>query len=261
MTRQPPADRTPMPAKRKRRIIALELDPCSNMPLEPSPLDREWMDRSNQRHAYRCLPLMIANQSGWIVRSPIAFSVRWNGGNRVDDVTVKLPRGRRDARICSHFGEGVVTLILPYLFRTPRGINLWVKGPSNWIKDGIQPLEGVVETDWSEATFTMNWKVTRKNHRIQFEQDEPISMLVPVPRGLAESLDPVLQPLDANPKLARAYQSWRAARFAFNDALSRRDAPTTERGWQRDYMLGLNTDGQPFADHQMKLNLQPFRRE
>ena len=89
----------------------------------PAPVERDWMDDPSARHAYRCLPLMIANQSGWIVRSPIAFSVRWNGGNWVDDVTVKLPRGRRDARICSHFGEGVVTLILPYLFRTPRGIN------------------------------------------------------------------------------------------------------------------------------------------
>ena len=46
----------------------------------------------------------------------------------------------------SHFGEAVLTFSLPYLFRTPRGVNLWVKGPSNWIKDGIQPLEGIVET-------------------------------------------------------------------------------------------------------------------
>jgi hypothetical protein len=30
----------------------------------------------------------------------------------------------------------------------------------------ISPLDGIVETDWLEATFTMNWKLTRPNHTV-----------------------------------------------------------------------------------------------
>ena len=54
-----------------------------------------------------------------------------------------------------------------------------------------QPLEGIVETDWLPATFTMNWRLTRPNYPVHFEAGDPICMVVPVPRGLAESLVPV----------------------------------------------------------------------
>ena len=250
-----------MPSKRKPRLIAFELHLQDDMPIEPAPPDREWMDQSANRYAYRCLPLVIANQAGWIIRCPVDFSVRWNGGPLITDVKVRLPRGSQEARIFSHFGEGVLTFSLPYLFRTPRGINLWIKGPTNCIKDGVQPLEGIVETDWNETTFTMNWKLTRKNHTVRFEREEPICMIVPVSRGLAGSLEPIRQPVEANPKLARAYETWRDSLSVFNEGLARNDEGTVKSGWQRDYMLGMNTDGESFAEHQTKLHLGRFRRE
>ena len=250
-----------MPAKRKPQLVAFDLHPHDDMPIEPAATDREWMDQSGNRFAYRCLPLVIANQSGWIIRCPTDFSVRWNGGSKITDVKVRLPRGSGENRIFSHFGEGVLTFSLPYLFRTPHGVNLWVKGPSNWIKDGVQPLEGVVETDWSETTFTMNWKLTRKNHTVRFEQGDPICMIVPVPRGLAESLEPIRQPLPSNRKLAQAYESWADSRTVFNKELAHNDEATVKSGWQRDYMLGMNAAGKPFAEHQTKLHLGRFRRK
>ena len=250
-----------MPSKRPRRLIAYDLNPQAEMPLEPAPTDREWMDRSGNRFAYRCLPLVIANQSGWMIRCPLDFSVRWNGGSKTTDLKVRLPRGHSSHQVLSHFGEGVLTFSLPYLFQTPRGINLWVKGPANWIKDGIQPLEGIVETDWNESTFTMNWKLTRRNHTVRFKQGEPICMIVPMTRGLAESLDPVHRPMSSNPKLAKAYEQWRESRFSFNEGLAHNDDSAVKQGWQRDYMLGLNADGQAFAEHQTKLQLRPFRAD
>ena len=138
---------------------------------------------------------------------------------------------------------------------------MWIKGPANWIKDGVQPLEGIVETDWNESTFTMNWMLTRRNHTIRFEQGEPICMIVPMTRGLAESLDPVHRPMSSNPKLANAYEQWRDSRFSFNEGLARNDGSAVKQGWQRDYMLGLNADGQAFAEHQTKLHLRPFRSD
>ncbi len=247
-----------MPRKRQSRLYAWELGAQANMDLEPAPADRDWMDQSHQRFAYRCLPLVIANQAGWVIRNPIDFSLRWNGGNQLDDLKLKFPRGSQESRIRSHFGHGIVTFSVPYLFRTPPGINLWVKGPANWIKDAIQPLEGVVETDWSDATFTMNWKATRKNHTIHFERGEPICMIVPVPRGLAEGLEPIREPLHADKDQLERYEHWRESRRVFNEGLQRQDPAIVERGWQRDYMLGTSPDGESFAGHQTKLRIRPF---
>jgi hypothetical protein len=40
------------------------------------------MDDTNQRFAYRCIPLSIANASGWEIVLPFSFSAVWNGGSR-----------------------------------------------------------------------------------------------------------------------------------------------------------------------------------
>jgi anti-sigma factor RsiW len=84
---------------------------------------------------------------------------------------------------------------------------------------------------------------------------------VPIPRGLAEALDPIRRPLAANRELARAYERWSESRAAFNSAIARLDAAAVQRGWQRDYMLGLRSTGRAFAAHQTKLSLRPFRRQ
>ena len=272
-------------SENERRLYAYELHQAGDMPLSTAPVDRTWMDAAHQRAPYRCLPLVIANQAGWFVPCPVSFSAYWDGGPSKENVEINFERPaakadlsdlfspivvsadvpnpaiQGDARISSHFGSGIVTFSIPYLFRSPPGINLWVKGPTNYIKDGVQPLEGIVETDWLPATFTMNWKLTRPHNAVRFERGEPICMVVPVPRGLAERLEPVYVPLDANPELSREYREWERSRSAFNTDLSLQRPDVVRRGWQRDYMKGRTVSGQQAQEHQTKLQLLEFHRE
>ena len=50
-------------------------------PIRTADRKREWMDDTQDRFAYRCLPLSIANQTGWEILSPAGFTARWNGKN------------------------------------------------------------------------------------------------------------------------------------------------------------------------------------
>lgn len=254
------AQPAPPPATPARSLVAWEVDDPDGIHLEPAPADRDWMDASNLRFAYRCLPLVIANQAGWILRCPVRVSARWNGGMQASDIRLWFPPRRKDPRIISHFGEGVLTFSIPFLIRTPPGVNLWVKGPSNWLKDGIQPLEGIIETDWLESTFTMNWRFTRPGVTVRFEQDEPFCMIVPVPRGYVEGFAPEQRPLEQDPELRAAYERWKQARRQFNADLKDFDSAAAQQGWQRDYMLGRDSGGQAFADHQTRLHVRSFAR-
>jgi hypothetical protein len=94
--------------------------------------------------------LLLANSLGWEVLCADAFTARWDGGDRPESVTTDKPIAQ------GHFGAGILTFTLPWLFRTPLGWWLHVRGPANWPKDGIAPLEGLIETDRTAATFTMN---------------------------------------------------------------------------------------------------------
>jgi hypothetical protein len=223
---------------------------------EPAPISRDWMDNAHLRHPYRCLPLVIANQCGWILRNPVGFSAYWYGGSAKEDVELRFDTP--DNRIMSHFGSGVITFTIPFLFRSPPGINLWVKGPANWVKDGVQALEGVVETDWLASTFTMNWKMTRVCEWIRFEKDEPFCMLVPVPRGLVETLVPRMELISGNPELQAQYRKWEDSRSGFLVDLQSRDPDAVAKGWQKDYFQGKTPDGKPFDSHQTRLNVKEF---
>src|SRR5438552_14789280 len=107
-----------------RTLYAYELVPGSNMPLLAATVDRAWMDETRDRFAYRCLPLNIANQAGWMMPCPVSFSAIWDGGRDLECVRIACERPEGNRWISSHFGSGVVTFSLPYLFRTPPSINL-----------------------------------------------------------------------------------------------------------------------------------------
>jgi hypothetical protein len=177
----------------------------------------------------------------------------------VDSVFISAMAQSNDDRISSHFGVGTVTFSIPFLFRTPPGINLWVKGPTNWIKDGAQALEGIVETDWAPSTFTMNWKLTRPHFPVRFERGEPFCMVVPVQRGLAESLDPVRLPIKTNPQLEGEHHAWLKSRGGFLEALKQNEPEAVRRGWQRDYVHGVTPSGARAQEHQTRLPLKEFR--
>jgi hypothetical protein len=240
-------------------FTAYELFPAAQFDIDAAPINRDWMDEAPQRFPYRCLPLAIANQCGWVLRSPATFRAYWYGGPAKEDVELQF-MGHVDNRIVSHFGVGTITFTIPFLFRTPPGINLWVKGPANWIKDGVQPLEGVVETDWLASTFTMNWKLTRVCEWVGFERGEPFCMVVPVPRGLVESLVPQRIPITAEPELEGQYEAWEESRKGFLHGLRALDPEAVKKGWQKDYFQGKTPDGQEFEAHQTRLAVREFTR-
>jgi len=128
--------------------------------IRPAPVERQWMDDSDRRFAYRCLPLNIANAHGWELLCTTAFSAIWDGGKSLDSVHVTVGPDATPSAI-SHFGSGILTFHVPCLFRTDPGIDLYATGPVNRPKDGIAALSGIIETDWSPYTFTMNWLFTR----------------------------------------------------------------------------------------------------
>lgn len=136
---------------------------------------RDWMDATREAFAYRCLPLNIANAHGWELLAGCGFEAVWNGGPEAQDVSVTADAGSdaQDLPV-TLFGHGVLTFHVEGLLRTPPGWNLWLGGPPNRPKDGIAALGGVIETDWSPYTFTMNWRFTRPGQRVRFEAGEPI---------------------------------------------------------------------------------------
>ena len=182
--------------------MQIECFPTTARPPElvPGRPNRAWMDSFTARHPYRCLPLTMANSTGWEILCPMAFSAEWNGGPRAEDITLSPDRPHPDFHdfVKSHFTMGVITFHPGYLFRTQKGWDMLCGGPPNWIKDGLQPLQGLVETDWLPFPFTMNWKFTRPG-RIRFEKGEPFCFISLTPHNALDDVQPIQRSFASTP--------------------------------------------------------------
>ena len=236
-------------------LIAYRVSQAPTMRLMRAPVAREWMTVTRDRFAHRCLPLLIANQAGWWVCSGNALRATWDGGDDISSVIVEPLHGPAPVPALSHFGHGVLTWRIPYLFRTAPGYNLVVRGPTNRPKDGACALDGIVETDWAAATFTMNWKLTRANLPVTFEVDEPICMIFPQRRGELEGFRPEVRQLDEDADVLQSYQRWQESRTTF---LLDLDTPGAPPNWQKHYFRGTSPDGSSGTEHQTKLKLRDF---
>ena len=200
---------------------------------------RAWMDAFQDRHPYRCLPLTMANCSGWEILCPIGLTIEWDGGLMEENIKLTgdedWPPVKNVAD--SHFRRGIVTFHTGHLFRTEPGWSVWTMGPPNEPKDGIYPLQGVVETEWLPFPFTMNWQMTRPG-RVRFEKGEPFCFITLVQDKMLHDIQPVIRRMDADPELRHQYDVWEKHRSEFNQKIFRGDPEATKAAWQRFYFKG-----------------------
>ncbi len=234
--------------------------------VRPASAQRDWMDAAPNAFPYRCLPLNIANGHGWDILTACGFEVEWNGGPAPEDVTVYMDGQDASGAVpasqdvpAALFGLGTFTFHISGLLRTPPGWNLWVSGPPNGAKDGVAPLAGIIETDWSPYSFTMNWKLTRPGHRVRFEENEPFAHIFPVERGKLDAFEPRYHAIEDAPELKAAFEQWSASRDAFQARMAAHPPEKPADQWQKLYYRGLAPDGTcPVKDHQAKLRAPEF---
>src|SRR6201985_943155 len=224
--------------------------------ITPALSSRTWMSKQSEMNKgwpSRCLPMLIANQSGWELRNRCAFTATWFGQKNGVDVIIRPHEPDTDQLLpLSHFGNGILTWHLPMLFRTPAGYNLLVRGPANYPKDAVCPLEGIVETDWASASFSMSWKFTRKLMPVRFEVDEPICMIVPQRRAELEEFAPELRRIESDEDLQRKHELFLRERgMASQVEAAERVAAGLQPEWHGDYTRGRHRDGESGKpDHQ-----------
>jgi hypothetical protein len=233
------------PAESRHKLIAYQIYEDDSAPIRPAPRERRWMEDADKKFPYRCLPLVIANQYGWEILSSHHARASWDGTSGPNGLHVESLAGDGPLHCHSHFGEGVLTFQIPFLFKTPVGWNLMVRGPTNSPKDGIVALDGIIETDWAHSTFTMNWRFTRAC-TVEFALREPICLFFPIRRGVLEMFRGELRMLKADREFENKFREWSASRNRFVSELEKGKPEVVAQGWQKDYMQTAK-DKKPLA--------------
>jgi Family of unknown function (DUF6065) len=216
---------------------------------------RDWMNATPNRFAYRCLPLTIINQTGWWIKNPVGFTAIWRGSTAPGSVEFRFDASTEIWRnwINSQFGEGIITWNTPFLFRTkPEGSRLLVCGPPNYFKVNAHPLTALIESDWVSMSFTMNWKIMMPNQPVRFERGEPLFQAIPLLSNVCadlETADVSYQKLTDDPELYGAYTEWDRGRRQFHD--QKVAGEVRPDSWQKDYFQGRDATGKEATTRHM----------
>jgi glycosyltransferase involved in cell wall biosynthesis len=117
---------------------------------------------------------------GFELLCPHAFTATWNGGSRAEDVEIR-GAARSPDFVQSREGEGRITFHSGYQFKTESRQALWARGPVNAPKDGIAPLETMIDSSVLPCTLTLSWKFTRPGQTVRFEAGEPFCAILSCP--------------------------------------------------------------------------------
>lgn len=184
-------------------------------PIVPASVRRQWMDGTDQKFAYNCLPLNIANEYGWVVLSPADFSVSWYGGSSNPDVEIfSTDKDFLDHTVISHFGSGTFTIQLDFVIQTPKNYSLYIRGVSNQEHKIIQPLDAIVETDWLPFTFTYNFRFTDCGV-VDFKKGDPLFMFFPIERSTVENFELKTINIEDNESFYKDYIEYSTSRSNF----------------------------------------------
>lgn len=238
------------------KLIAYRVGRTDGWTLAPAPKQRAWMNATPGGFANRCLPLTMANHAGWTIACPATFRAVWTGDVAPGpSIRIEFADERSASyagSITSHFGSGILTFSIPYLFRTEEGVSLLVRGAPNNPKPHAAALEGLVETDWSPYTFTMNWKIMTPFAPVEFERGEPVCFLQPVRMDVIEAIEPEVRALESDPALQALYQAWTKSRSAFIAD------PNRGKNWQKDYHSGRVGEEKTAPEHRTALRVKGF---
>lgn len=219
-------------------------DRLSNIISKPD-RKRDWF----HPHFYRCLPLSVANQYGFVITSEYDFSVEWDGSDEPGGVKIEVEgeTSHLFPEIESGLGHGTVTFNPPFILRTPPGVNLLTMAPPNHILYNIMVMSGVVETDNLRRNFSFSIKLQIPGIKTFFPKGTPIAAFIPIPRYYADGFDLVMaDELFSDEVLLEEEQAGIDASLKRTELEG--DMPNRVG---RDYFLGKDVYENKFNDHQL----------
>jgi len=211
---------------------------------------RDWFNE----HFYYCLPLIIGNQYGFIVKSTRTFSAVWCGNHEGPFIEF-YDDDDNDAKqiISNHFQSGIITIQNRFALKTPPGINLMTIQPPNYYIPGLIAMTAVIETDNIRRDFTFNLRMTIPEMKVHVKKGDPIGAFIPVPRNTVEKYE-----IKLITDLFSVEQHSLEVAEANNLGLERQTRDKNRRrGNGQRYFKGEHTTNEKYINHQKKL--KPFK--
>ena len=225
--------------------------------IEPASIRREWMDKTYNKLAYKCTPLLDAMSNGWEIKLPQDVVVKWNGisegleGENPHNISIISGEFYKGMKIAStDTGVGAVTFIFGLVAETDDDHYLTISGPPNYIFNDAQPLTGLLRSNrFMDHPLQITWKINTANKEILFPKGMPICFISIHKKNTTEMTDVEIKPSDKEKRTRfDKYTLMRSQYFEDNGQYE----------WPQFYKNGIDENGNKVDKSITKRVLKPI---
>jgi hypothetical protein len=221
--------------------LSAEQSSYSKVLISPMSIKRDWMDKTPEKHAYRCFPVTQANMIGWNLSFSEDISFIWNGINDTSSENIDIIEGESFS-YCGR-GQSTISFNTGVTFRSQEKISLFTVNPVNYFDNRFETVSSLISTSWYDTSFPLAIKAREANKTITIKSGEPVATIIPI--SLSDMNDTsidIFDYIDPERKRQNAQQSYGQASQILN-----RGGKWTD--WYRD---AINEKGESLGQHETK---------
>jgi hypothetical protein len=158
------------------------------------PVSRDWMDATDDKHAYHCFPMSLTNRMGWGISFPEDITFIWDGVSNSSGEHVTILSG---GHYCStNRGNATISFNTNLHFKTDENTTMLVMPVPNQFIDGAQCFTALITTSFLNSALPIAWKITRPNVEITIPAGTPVASVIPISLTNLETYELLVE--DAN---------------------------------------------------------------
>jgi hypothetical protein len=141
-------------------------------------IKREWMDQTEIKHAYHCMPISLANTLGWAISFPEEISFIWDGISDTSSNHVKIIKGDK---YCSTARANATISFNTFLkFKTDEDITTLIMPVPNEFDENFQCFTTLISTSFYQSALPVAWRILKPNVEITIKENTPVAVFLPI---------------------------------------------------------------------------------
>ena len=158
--------------------ITVEKFQESLVTISPMSIKRDWLDKTPDKHAYRCFPVTSANMVGWNLSLDKDIRFIWDGVNDTSQDHVTILEGEDFAY--TGRGQSSLSIHTGIVIRSDKNVSIMTINPVNYFNNDFETIATVISTSWLDTGFPLAIRAKIANKEILIKAGEPIATIIPI---------------------------------------------------------------------------------
>lgn len=150
--------------------------------IEQTKIQRDWMDATDNKHAYKCFPVSQANTIGWSISFLHDIEFIWDGISDTLGSHVKILKDDGNVSYTTR-ANATISFESGLYFKTEQDMSILSISPPNYFIDGASAFTSIISTSFFPDSYPIAWRITKPNTPILIPAGMPVATLIPISVG------------------------------------------------------------------------------